>query len=278
VEMKHHLKIHLVHIPGSRMIMLGVDGLSRGNMGEGVMKDPDSFLKDVPLNLGLHERSPEMVKWLCDVFGIKLDDVLEPSDWFEKGHDVVGWERRGVSPWYPKVNPSTFLWTPAPAASQYAVEQLRKARHRRQSSMHVMVIPRLFTSLWRKQLYKVADVVFEIPAGTLSEWKKDQHEPLTVAIVFPFLKHRPWQAKGSPRFLALARELRLLWKTNPADAGPFLREFCITQRSLEAMPKGMVWSVLQTASARHVPHRRAKGQGRFRLGKIGRREKIPSSA
>ena len=59
---------------------LGVDGLSRGNMGEGIMKDPDIFLKDVPLNLGLHERSPEMVKWLCNVFGINLDDVLEPSD------------------------------------------------------------------------------------------------------------------------------------------------------------------------------------------------------
>jgi hypothetical protein len=113
-----------------------------------VMKDPDIFLKDVPLNLGLHERSPEMVQWLCDVFDIKSGDVLKPADWFEKGHDVVGWERKGVSPWYPSIRASTYLWTPAPAAAQYAVEQLRKARHRRQASMHVMVIPRLFTSLW----------------------------------------------------------------------------------------------------------------------------------
>ena len=43
VEMKYQLKIHLVHIPGTRMIKLGVDGLSQGNMGEGVMKDPDIF-------------------------------------------------------------------------------------------------------------------------------------------------------------------------------------------------------------------------------------------
>jgi hypothetical protein len=185
IEMLYQLKVHLVHIPGTRMIKLGVDGLSRGNMGEGVMKDPDIFLKDVPINLGLHERSPEMIQWLRDVFDIEENEVLEPADWFEKGHDVVGWGRRGVSPWYPNIKHGTYLWTPAPAAAQYAVEQLRKARHRRQSSMHVMVVPRLFTSLWRKQLHKVADIVFEIPAGKLDAWSKDQHEPLTIAIVFP---------------------------------------------------------------------------------------------
>ena len=69
------------------------------------------------------------MRWLCEVFNISPDNVLEPADWFEKEHGVVGWERRSVSPWYPKIKPSTFLWTPAPAAAQYAVEQLRKARH-----------------------------------------------------------------------------------------------------------------------------------------------------
>jgi hypothetical protein len=93
IEMLYQLKVHLVHIPGTIMIKLGVDGLSRGNMGEGVMKDPDIFLKDVPINLGLYERSPEMIQWLRDVFDIENNDVLEPADWFEKGHGVVGWER-----------------------------------------------------------------------------------------------------------------------------------------------------------------------------------------
>jgi hypothetical protein len=162
----------------------------------------------VPLNLGLHQRLPEMMRCLCEVFDIAPDNMLEPADWFEKRHDIVGWDHRGVSPWYPKINPSTFLWTPALATAQYAVEQLRKAQHWRQSSMHVMVIPRLFTLLWRNQLYKGADMVFEIPAETMSTWKKDQHEPLTVALIFLFLKHRPWQVKGPPRFLALVRELR----------------------------------------------------------------------
>jgi hypothetical protein len=45
-EMKYHLKIHLVRIPGSRMIKLGVDDLSRGN-GSLMILDPlisDSLL------------------------------------------------------------------------------------------------------------------------------------------------------------------------------------------------------------------------------------------
>ena len=172
MEMRYQLKVQLIHIPGARMIKLGVDGLWRGNMGEGAMKDPDIFLKDVPLNLGLHQRSPEMMRWLCEVFEVAQDNVLKPDDWFEKGHNVVGWERRGVSAWYQKIKASTFLWTPAPAVVQYAVEQLRKAWHWHQASMHVVAIPRSFTLLWRKQLYKVAALVFEIPAGTLNAWKR----------------------------------------------------------------------------------------------------------
>ena len=136
-------------------------------MGEGVMTDPDSFLDHVPLHLGVDQRSPQMVDWLREVFDVEKQDVLRPEDWFVRGHDVVGWERQGVSPWYPKICPSIYLWTPPLAAAQYTVEQLRKAHHRHQKSMHVVVIPRLFTSLWRKQLYKVADLVFEILAGSL---------------------------------------------------------------------------------------------------------------
>jgi hypothetical protein len=100
-------------------------------MSEGVMKDPDIFLKDAPLNLGLHECSPEMIQWLCDVFAIEKDGVLKPADWFKKGHDIIGWERKGVSPcWYPKIKPAAYLWTPVASAAQYVVEQFRKAHHR----------------------------------------------------------------------------------------------------------------------------------------------------
>ena len=55
--------IHLVHISGRRMIVSGVDGLSRGDITKGVMRGED-ILSFVLLNLGAHERSPAVVDWI----------------------------------------------------------------------------------------------------------------------------------------------------------------------------------------------------------------------
>jgi hypothetical protein len=49
-----------------------------------------------------------------------------------------------------------------------------------------------------------------------------------------------------------------------------MMEYIQAERNLETMmPKGVVWSMLQTASARHVPRRSTKGQRWFCLGKVG---------
>ena len=37
LELERHWKIHFVHVAGTRMIEQGADGLSRGNLTEGVM-------------------------------------------------------------------------------------------------------------------------------------------------------------------------------------------------------------------------------------------------
>jgi hypothetical protein len=60
----------------------------------------------------------------------------------------------------------------------------------------------MFTTKWRKQLYKVADLVFEIPCGAMQNWDGSQFEPLVVGIVFPLAKYRPWQLRNTPKFLA----------------------------------------------------------------------------
>ena len=149
---------------------------------------------------------------------------------------------------FPKVRRGRYLWTPAPAAGQFAIEQLRKARHRRQESLHVVAIPRLFTAIWRKQLYKVSDMVFEIPAGALPQWGENQYEPLTVAVLFPFVSSRPWQLKGSPRIVALERKLSQVWKYNPTRARDLLRKLRDTSATLETMPESLVWKVLSSES------------------------------
>jgi hypothetical protein len=82
----------------------------------------------------------------------------------------------------------------------------------------------MFRTKWRKQLYKVADMVFEILCGIVNAWDISQCEPLVVEIVFPFLKHRPWQLRNNPKLLAVARKLCMLWKEDPASARDLLRK------------------------------------------------------
>jgi hypothetical protein len=76
--------LHVLHISGKRMKATGVDGLSRGNLTEGVLTgvDPFSFL---PFNQGVDKRSKGAVGlWVCswwrtksggDWGGIPLEEV-----------------------------------------------------------------------------------------------------------------------------------------------------------------------------------------------------------
>ena len=93
----------------------------------------------------------------------------------------------------------TGVWTPNYKDSTFitAVEQLRKAWLKREQSTHVVIIPRLMTPEWKKQLLKLLDLFLELPFDNV--WKKDdQHEPLTTAFIFPFLSFKPWQLKKVP--------------------------------------------------------------------------------
>jgi hypothetical protein len=104
---------------------------------------------------------------------------------------------------YPIIESGAYLWQPALVAAKFAVEELHRAHLKRQDLMDVFICPHMFTTQWRKQIYKVADVVFEIPCGALDSWDDSHFEPLVVAIVFPFLVHKPWQLRNSPKVLAV---------------------------------------------------------------------------
>jgi hypothetical protein len=230
----------------------GTDGLSRGDLLEGVMKGND-FLGYIPIHRSACTRSPSVAAWLEEMFGGGEPlEFLSPSDWFERGHDIAGWERESppgwssLSPgfWYPTLKSGCYVWEPPPAAAQFAVEELRKARLKRQSSTHIFVCPRLMAPLWRRQLSKVADVVFEVPAGMLSAWDAASHEPLVVGIVFPLLPFRPWQLRGTPKFLAMGRKLCKVWKESETDGRDLLRKLWFFSRSLPALQEGVVRKML----------------------------------
>jgi len=132
------------------------------------------------------------------------------------------------------------VWFPAPASGQVAVEQLREARNKRTNSLHIIVIPRLFTCLWKRQLSRVADLFLELPFVDNVWTKVEQHEPLTLAFVFPFLSFSPWQLRRAPAFLEMARNLPRMWKENQIPPGVVLRKFLSYARNLEGLPEQLV--------------------------------------
>ncbi len=56
LELHHGLRLHLIHVSGTRMQAQGTDGLSRGDLTNGVMNGAD-MLSFVPLHLLAFDRS-----------------------------------------------------------------------------------------------------------------------------------------------------------------------------------------------------------------------------
>jgi hypothetical protein len=94
-----------------------------------------------------------------------------------------------------------------------------------------------------KQLYKAADIVFEVPVGTL-EWPKEMHEPLLIGVLFLFIRAKPWQLRSTPKMFAMARKLRGVLGGSEMDGRDILRQFRIQCQGLRTMPEDVVRQVL----------------------------------
>jgi len=251
LEMFGGCAIHIVHIAGSRMISQGTDGLSRGDVNEGVMQGRQ-MLSFVPLNQSCLDRSATIKGWIkswlnsyADADGNRLD-FLTIEDWFHKGHDIEGGYLNQDNIWMPRYEVGVKVWSPPPALGQAAVEQLRQARLKRMVSTHVLLIPRIYTSRWRKQLHRAADLVFELPFVKDVWTQEEMHEPLTIAFFFPYLSFKPWQLKRSFAFLGLGRTVRNLWAETALSTGFVLQQLCAWARSLRTLPDGVVRQMLQS--------------------------------
>ena len=65
LSMYGELILHVIWIPGTRMIECGIDGLSRGTINQGVLARKDTRLMDyIPLHLGAVERSEDLHRWI----------------------------------------------------------------------------------------------------------------------------------------------------------------------------------------------------------------------
>jgi hypothetical protein len=124
-----------------------------------------------------------------------------------------------------------------------AIEELRKARIKCQDSLHIVIIPRLLTPEWLRQLYKVLNFVFFVPPST-SFWPGTMLEPLVVGLIFPFARSAPWQLRGTPKMLSMGRPMLHVFDEEELAGGDLLRKLVLECRRLPTIPSDMVWKML----------------------------------
>ena len=90
LQQSGNFKLHVLHVAGTRRIEQGTDGLSRGLPYEGLLGENKRFLDYLPLHLDAFERSPSLRSWLKEWIP-NWEKFLKAEDWFELGHDIVGW-------------------------------------------------------------------------------------------------------------------------------------------------------------------------------------------
>jgi hypothetical protein len=87
IELTSSLRVHMVHIPGTRMISQGTDRLTRGDYTEGVMQGTN-ILKFVPLNRDAISRQPALLDWICSWTPAEHFYPLSVDDWFDLGQGI----------------------------------------------------------------------------------------------------------------------------------------------------------------------------------------------
>jgi hypothetical protein len=245
LEMDQGAHFHVVHCSDERMKAQGADGASRGHLKEGVTAGMD-MLSFIPLNETCLKREQKLKDWVKSWAGANAE-FLEPKDWFGRGHDHNGGTYDGDGYWRVKTLPGTFVWAPPPATVAVAFEELRKARIKRQDSMHIFVVPRLLTPEWLKQTFKASDVVFHVPIGC-PFWPQKMFEPLTIGLCFPFISSPPWQLRGTPKMLAVVRQMRRVFEEESLAAGSVLRKLLLVSGQLRTMPEDVVQRLLRFES------------------------------
>jgi hypothetical protein len=93
VQAKYSVVVRVCHCAGARMIASGGDGISRGQVNEGVIAG-EPMSEFLPLHVLPLERLEGLLEWIKS-WPVQDLMVLEPLEWFERGHDITGWARVG---------------------------------------------------------------------------------------------------------------------------------------------------------------------------------------
>jgi hypothetical protein len=208
LDMTSSLRLHLLHIAGTRMVSQGTDAISRGTLPPTLIDTPD-WASLVPLHLTAYARCLDLLPWLQSLIPCAGITPLAPEEWYTRGH---GWSHGSLN--------ADNIWSPVNSADSWLLWCGR---------------PRLCTHLWRKKLFKVSDIVLEIPVGARPFWPHSMHEPLLVGLTLRFTSVPPWQLRLSPGLLALGRQLRYLWSDASGDERSLLQHLCLLPDTLECL-------------------------------------------
>jgi hypothetical protein len=214
VVMRAGIRLHLLHVAGTRMIAQGTDGLSRGDLQEGVMTG-QIMATFIPLHLSALDRSPRLGKWVEDwASALGIVNFLTTKEWY------TGPKREGV-----------WVWTPPPAAADVAIELLYEHRLQHPEVPHIFIVPRLMTGKFRKHALKQADVYLTVSLE-FEFWNEKWHEPLLIFMFLPISYSTPWCLKGHPFVAAFADEMSRMWILPAGKSGNHLWKFLSLTRKM----------------------------------------------
>jgi hypothetical protein len=236
MALRGNFVLNIFHISGTRMIQIGVDALSRGELHVGALGATETSA--APLHLSPVQRSPQIRTWV-ESWTEDNAKTATPEDWFHEAQQAGG-----ANQFYQESQ--TWIWDLPPAAAIHALEELGNGRLKRHGVLRgVVLIPQLLQPEWSRRFTRVVDFYFVIPAGAIPAWPLNMHEPLTVGLFLPLLRHKPWCWRHVPFLVPLGRTLSGLYKAGDPTAGTFLRQFWDVCGRVAYLPERLVCEVLQ---------------------------------
>jgi hypothetical protein len=180
-EIKIQFLLHFVHVAGTRMIEVGVDGLSRAELDVGTLTNPTNIR--IIMQLSQVQRNYLLHTWISSWISEPLH-FAEPHHWFEEVQQIQ----------CHVVNPTSqvWIWDLPPAAELDALAELAHGcLMRHDTLLSVAVILLILKPGWFKRFVKNVDLYFFAPVGAIPAWSRSIHEGLTIGLYFPILRYDP---------------------------------------------------------------------------------------